>query len=85
MIFNAIPSPSFSVLRNSAYRFYLSLDSPVSTQSRPIDNPVFKQSSDPTALGSLEGRLVKAKSSDVALLLSLSFRLMNMFSITQIK
>jgi hypothetical protein len=36
-------------------------------------------------LGSLEGRLVKAKSSDVVLLFSLSFRLINMFSITQIK
>jgi hypothetical protein len=60
-ILNAISSPAFSVLRNSA-RFSISrLISLSYSRYRLIAHPVLTQSSDPTLSGSLEERLEKAK------------------------
>jgi hypothetical protein len=60
-IFNAISSPTFSVLRNSARLFISRLISLSCSRDRPIAHSVLTQSSDPTLSGSLEGRLRKAK------------------------
>jgi hypothetical protein len=62
-IFNAISSPTFSVLRNSARPFISRIMSLSYSRPRPIAQIVLTQSSDPTLSGSLEERLEKAKSS----------------------
>jgi hypothetical protein len=60
-IFNAISSPTFSVLRNSARLSISRLISLSCSQHRPIAHPVLTQSSDPTLSGSLEEGIGKAK------------------------
>jgi hypothetical protein len=60
-IFNAISSPSFSVLRNSARLSISRLISFSHSPHRLIAHFLLTQSSDPTLSGSLEGGLGKAK------------------------
>jgi hypothetical protein len=55
-IFNAISSPTFSALRNSARLSILRLISFSCSPHRPIAPPVLTQSSDPNLSGSLEER-----------------------------